>query len=99
MKDYQTEDTRLVNIFKLARDKWKQKALLRQKKLRALSTKVRDTNLSRDKWKEKALTAQEHLAHQETILKEKDAEIERLKKKIARWESLPKNSTIDNNSP
>ena len=99
MKDYKTEDTRLVNIFKLARDKWKQKALLRQKKLRALSTKVRDTNLSRDNWKEKALIAQEHLAHQEAVLKEKEAEIERLKKKIARLESLKKTSKLENNSP
>ncbi len=73
MKGYKTTDTRLVNLFKDAREKWKQRALLKQKKLRAMEIKVRDISLSREKWKEKALKL-------EASLKEKEAEIEAIKK-------------------
>ena len=73
MKGYKTADTRLVNLFKDAREKWKQRALLKQKKLRAMEIKVRDISLSREKWKEKALKL-------EASLKEKEAEIEAIKK-------------------
>ena len=73
MKGYKTTDTRLANLFKDAREKWKQRALLKQKKLRAMEIKVRDISLSRKKWKEKALKL-------EASLKEKEAEIEAIKK-------------------
>ena len=99
MKDYKTVNSRLVTIFKSARDNWKDKALFRQKKIRVLEIKVRDLHLSRDKWKEKALKFQADLANQEAILKAKEAEIELLKKKINHLESLQKLANLDNNSP
>ncbi len=55
MKGYKSNETRLVYLFKDGREKWKQRALSKQKKLRAMDIKVRDLALSREKWKEKAL--------------------------------------------
>ena len=75
MKGYKSSETRLVYLFKDGREKWKERALSKQKKLRAMEIKVRDISLSRDKWKEKALDL-------EAALKEKQEEIEELKKKI-----------------
>ena len=74
MKGYQSSETRLVYLFKDGREKWKERALSKQKKLRAMEIKVRDISLSRDKWKEKALKL-------EAGLKEKEEELEQLKKK------------------
>ncbi len=79
MKGYKTTDTRLVNLFKDAREKWRQRALSKQKKLRAMDIKVRDLALTREKWKEKAKQL-------EASLQEKELEIEELKKKIANRE-------------
>ena len=76
MKGYKSSETRLVYLFKDGREKWKERALSKQQKLRAMETKVRDISLSRDKWKEKALEL-------EADLKEKQEEIEEQKKKIA----------------
>ncbi len=76
MKGYKSSETRLLYLFKDGREKWKQRALSKQKKLRAMEIKVRDISLSREKWKEKALKL-------ETSLKEKEFIIEELKKKIA----------------
>ncbi len=73
MKGYKTTDTRLVNLFKDAREKWRKRALSKQKKLRAMDIKVRDLSLSREKWKEKAKQL-------EASLKEKELEIQELKK-------------------
>ena len=63
----------------MKREKWKQRALSKQKKLRAMEIKVRDISLSREKWKEKALKL-------EASLKEKESEIEELKKKLE-WQN------------
>ncbi len=79
MKGYKSNETRLVYLFKDGREKWKQRALSKQKKLRAMDIKVRDLALSREKWKEKAKQL-------EAILQEKELEIEELKKKIANRE-------------
>lgn len=76
MKGYKTTDTRLVSLFKDAREKWRKRALSKQKKLRAMDIKVRDIAVSREKWKEKAKQL-------EASLKEKELEIEKLKKKQA----------------
>ncbi|MGK7877771.1 MAG: hypothetical protein AB4426_32040 [Xenococcaceae cyanobacterium] len=75
MKGYKTADNRLANLFKVAREKWKKRALSKQKKLRALEIKVRDLSLSRERWKEKALEL-------EANLREKEEELEEFKKKI-----------------
>ena len=74
MKGYKSSETRLLYLFKDGREKWKERALSKQKKLRAMEIKVRDISLSREKWKEKALEL-------EASLKEKQSEIESLKKK------------------
>lgn len=83
MKGYKSSENRLVKLFKSGREKWKQRALSKQKKLRARDIKIRDISLSRDNWKEKALKL-------EATLKEKELEIEELKKKIAYSESNQK---------
>ena len=74
MKGYKSSENRLVYLFKEGREKWKERALSKQKKLRAMDIKVRDLALSREKWKEKALQL-------EASLQEKELEIEELKKK------------------
>ena len=74
MKGYKSSETRLLYLFKDGREKWKERALSKQKKLRAMEIKVRDISLSREKWKEKALEL-------EASLKEKQFIIEELKKK------------------
>ena len=76
MKGYKSNETRLIYLFKEGREKWKERALSKQKKLRAMEIKVRDISLSREKWKEKAKQL-------EVILQEKELEIEELKKKLA----------------
>ncbi len=75
MKGYKSSETRLVYLFKDGREKWKERALSKQQKLRAMEIKVRDLTLSRDKWKEKTLEL-------EASLKEKQEEIEELKKNV-----------------
>ena len=42
MKGYKSSENRLVKLFKEGREKWKQRALSKQKKLRAMDIKVRD---------------------------------------------------------
>ena len=79
MKGYKSSETRLIYLFKDGREKWKERALSKQEKLRAMETKVRDLSLSREKWKEKAKQL-------EASLKKQEAEIEALKKKIANRE-------------
>ena len=79
MKGYKSNETRLVYLFKDGREKWKERALSKQKKLRAMEIKVRDISLSREKWKEKALKL-------EASLKQKEFIIEELKKKRANRE-------------
>ena len=54
MESYKSSETRLVKVFKDSREKWKQRALLKQKKLRGMEVKVRDLSSSREKWQEKA---------------------------------------------
>ncbi len=79
MKVYKSNETRLVYLFKEGREKWKERALSKQKKLRAMEIKVRDLALSREKWKEKAKQL-------EASLQEKELEIEEFKKKLANKE-------------
>ena len=79
MKGYKSSENRLVYLFKEGREKWKERALSKQKKLRAMDIKVRDLALSREKWKEKAVQL-------EASLQQKELEREELKKKIANRE-------------
>ncbi len=51
----------MAKWFGESRDSWKEKALLRQKELRALEVKIRDLKNSRDRWKERARKAEKEL--------------------------------------
>lgn len=50
--------SRLARYFKGSRDNWKNKALEKQKKLRAFEQKIRDLEKSREQWKSKAKKAE-----------------------------------------
>ena len=89
MQGYKTDDSRLIAIFKSSRDSWKSKCTFKQKKIKALEIKLRDTASSRAKWKQKTKLLQTQLANQNALLQEKDsllqqkeAEIQLLKKKL-----------------
>lgn len=61
MQQYKSSEKRLAKWFGESRDNWKEKALLRQKELRALEVKIRDLENSRDNWKERAKKAEKEL--------------------------------------
>lgn len=89
MQGYKTDDSRLIAIFKSSRDSWKTKCVFKQKRIKALEVKLRDTVSSRAKWKHKTKLLQTQLANQNALLREKDsllqqkeAEIQLLKKKL-----------------
>jgi len=52
--NYKSSPSRLARLFKQGREKWKKKALDRQKKLESADVKMRDLEKSRDKWKQEA---------------------------------------------
>jgi hypothetical protein len=51
-------------LFRAGRDNWKEKALERQKKLRALEIKVRDLSASREYWKNRAMAAEKEASQE-----------------------------------
>jgi len=61
MRGYKSSAGRLARLFKHSRDAWKEKAIERQKRLRALGIKVRDLIQSRERWKAKAKALQQEL--------------------------------------
>jgi hypothetical protein len=61
MQEFKTPISRLARLFRQERNNWKERALEKQKKNRALEIKVRDLSASRDKWKERAKQAEEEL--------------------------------------
>lgn len=61
MEDYKSTTSRLARMFRNERDNWKEKALERHKKIRALEIKIRDLSSSRDNWKKRAKEAEEEL--------------------------------------
>ena len=58
MNDLKTPVSRLLRLVRGARDRWKEKALERQKRLRAAQVRIRDLEHSRAYWKTRALSAQ-----------------------------------------
>ena len=50
---YRSSESRLASWFLESRDKWKQKALNKQKQLRQAGIKIRDLQQSRENWKTK----------------------------------------------
>jgi len=61
MQEFKSPSSRLAKLFHKGRDNWKQRALEKQKKLRALEIKLRDLSASRDYWKNRAKIAEEKL--------------------------------------
>ncbi len=49
--NYKSSPSRLARLFKQGREKWRKKALDRQKKLESADIRIRDLEKSRDKWK------------------------------------------------
>ena len=58
MNDLRTPVSRLLRLVRSARDRWKAKALERQKRLRAAQVRIRDLEHSRAYWKSRALAAE-----------------------------------------
>ena len=92
MQDFKTPVSRLARLFKKARDNWKQKALDRQPKIRALEIKVRDLSYSRENSTQLALDAESQLKNQKARETTEKKNISKLKKPtsiiIIRYESL-----------
>ena len=61
MKELKSSSSRLVRLFKQSRENWKETALERQQKLRALEIKIRDLSLSRENWKKRVMKAEKEL--------------------------------------
>jgi hypothetical protein len=59
MKGYKSSTSRLARFFEKSRDRWRANAAEKQKKVRALETRVRDLERSRTKWKERAQKAEQ----------------------------------------
>ena len=89
MKGYKVEDSRLAYLFKNDKEKWKQKALLRQEEKRKMEITIRDLRKSRAMWRERAETKDETIVELEAQLAAKDAEIAALKKKLVPAQKSP----------
>jgi hypothetical protein len=71
--EFKSPTSRLARLFRAGRDNWKEKALEKQKKLRALEIKVRDLSASREYWKNRAIAAEKgtSLEKEEVSVEEK----------------------------
>ncbi len=58
MQEFKSPVSRLARLFQKGRDSWREKALDKQKKVRALEIKVRDLTASPEHWKQRALAAE-----------------------------------------
>lgn len=65
MSEFKSAPSRLARLFRASRDKWKEKALEKQRKLRALEVKVRDLSGSREYWKNRAMAAEKGLPEED----------------------------------
>jgi hypothetical protein len=64
MQEFKSPVSRLARLFQKGRDSWKEKALDKQKKVRALEIKIRDLSASREHWKQRALAAESQIKEQ-----------------------------------
>ena len=64
MQEFKSPVSRQARLFRKGRALWKQKALDRQQKIRALEIKIRDLSSSRQNWKQRALEAELQLKKQ-----------------------------------
>jgi hypothetical protein len=62
--EFKSPTSRLARLFRAGRDNWKEKALEKQKKLRALEIKVRDLSASREYWKNRAIAAEKGVSQE-----------------------------------
>ncbi|GJD20513.1 hypothetical protein RIVM261_054690 [Rivularia sp. IAM M-261] len=66
MNEFKSPVSRLARLWRRSRDNWKEKALDKQERLRALEIKVRDLSLSRENWKKRAMEAENQLRSKTT---------------------------------
>jgi hypothetical protein len=83
MQEFKSPISRLARLFQKGRDNWREKALEKQAKVRALEVKVRDLLDSRENWKARALTAEGKLKDQKM-----EGELERKKQRIKLQEKM-----------
>ena len=69
MEEFKSPTSRLARLFHKGRDNWKQRALEKQKKVRALEVKVRDLSNSREYWKKRAIEAEKKLSKENEEVK------------------------------
>lgn len=62
MPEFKSPASRLARLFHKSRERWKQRAAEKQKKLRGLELKLRDLTESRDLWKQRARSAKQELS-------------------------------------
>jgi hypothetical protein len=80
MPEFKSPPSRLARLFRAGRDNWKEKALEKQKRLRALEIKVRDLSASREYWKNRAIAAEKGLPQEKRgIFTEKKDELDLIK--------------------
>lgn len=88
MQEFKSPVSRLARLFQKGRDSWKEKALDKQKKIRALEIKVRDLSASREQWKQRALAAESQIKEQnieaEIVKKKEETETEEAKVRTVR---------------
>jgi len=84
MVGYKSSPSRLARLFEKSREAWKEKALERQKRLRALDVRVRDLTKSRDKWKRKAKELEERVKQLEKEVETQQVKSEAGKKRHQR---------------
>ena len=61
MEEYSSSPERLANWFLESRNKWKGRALKKQKELRKAGIKIRDLEKSREEWRNKAKEYKERI--------------------------------------
>ena len=74
IEEYSSSEKRLVSWFLESRNKWKERALKKQKELRKAGIKIRDLEKSREEWKKKAKEYKEksqQLEEEKSLLEKK----------------------------
>lgn len=88
MQEFKSPVSRLARLFQKGRDSWKEKALDKQKKIRALEIKVRDLSASREQWKQRALASESQIKEQnieaKIVKKKEETETEEAKVRTVR---------------
>ena len=87
MEEFKSPTSRLLQMFKDGRDNWREKALEKQKKLRASEIKIRDLKASREYWKNRALAAEEEIIKQQKI-EDKLGWVKDYKFELPRWRQM-----------